>query len=500
MRAAPIGSVVIVGGGIVGWSAAAALRRRLPAVQVTVVPVPPPADALADRISTTLPSIVEFHSDIGLSEADAVVRAGSGFRLGSRFDGWAEGEPDYVHAYGPCGRPFGTASFHQHWIRAAKDGAAAPFTAHSPAAALAGSGRFVHPQGEPETPLAGFGYGLQIDPARYREMMRAYARHLGAAERPGSVAGLELREADGFIAAIRLDDGAPLAAGLFIDASGPQALLRGRMDTQWEDWSGWLPCDRILFAESAPPADLPPHDRVVATTAGWRWEAASPARTSHGLVYSSRHSSDARAERVLRNAAAAEPREPAIALRQGRRLQPWLRNCVAIGDAASAVEPLEWTNLHLAHNAIDRLVAMMPDRDCSAVELWDYNRQAEAEGDRVRDFLMLHYAVARRPGDPFWREAASRELPPSLAHTLMQFRERGRLPYYEEETFARDSWLSVLFGQGVIPRRIDPLIDVTPPAESGRAMAQMRQGIEALVRTLPTHSDYLRNLSRQAAR
>src|SRR3954468_13359655 len=95
-----IKEVVVAGGGIVGWSAAAALKRRLPGLRVTVVPVPPPADALADRIASPLPSILEFHRDIGLTDADAIVRAGSSFRLGTCFDGWAEGLPPYVHAYG----------------------------------------------------------------------------------------------------------------------------------------------------------------------------------------------------------------------------------------------------------------------------------------------------------------------------------------------------------------------------------------------------------------
>src|SRR5215212_629767 len=92
-RAPSIRDVVVAGGGITGWSAAAALKKKLPALAVTVVPVPPPPDALADRIGSTLPSIADFHSDIGLTEADTVVRAGSGFRLGTSFEGWAEDRP-----------------------------------------------------------------------------------------------------------------------------------------------------------------------------------------------------------------------------------------------------------------------------------------------------------------------------------------------------------------------------------------------------------------------
>src|SRR6478609_88729 len=186
-RAPSIREIVVAGGGITGWSAAAALRKRLPGLAVTIVPTPPPPDALADRIVSTLPSIAEFHSDIGLGEADTVVRAGSAFRLGTLFEGWAAGLPAYVHAYGEYGRPFGTASFHQHWVRTAALADPDPFDLYGPAAAMARAGRFVHPQEEAGSPLAGFGYGLQISPARYGEMMRAYARHLGVVERSGGI-------------------------------------------------------------------------------------------------------------------------------------------------------------------------------------------------------------------------------------------------------------------------------------------------------------------------
>src|SRR5437764_5125282 len=111
MDSQAIRSVAVAGGGIVGWSAAAALKRRLPMLSVSVIAVSPAANALADRIACTLPSIVEFHRDLGLTEADTVVRAGSGYRLGTRFTGWAGGAD--VHAAGSYGTPLGSAAFHQ---------------------------------------------------------------------------------------------------------------------------------------------------------------------------------------------------------------------------------------------------------------------------------------------------------------------------------------------------------------------------------------------------
>jgi len=490
--------VVVVGGGLLGWSAAAALRRKIPALRVTVIALPPPADALAERIGSTLPSIIEFHRDLGMSDGDALLRANCSFRLGTEYDGWTSDRPAYVHAYDRYGQGIGTASFHIHWLRQAKLGTAAPFDAFSPAAQLARAGRFILPDEDPASPFAHYEYGLALDPVHYPQMMRAYALHLGAVERPGALKGVNLRGEDGFIESLALDDGGTLPADLFVDCTGPRALLRNQIDSAFEDWSKWLPCDRLLFADTAPAADPSPLDRCIAHVAGWRWVAQSSSRTSHGFAYASGEISDDKAARTLRGHAGADPQAP-VAILQGRRPEPWLRNCVALGDAATMVEPLEWTNLHLAHSAIDRLVAMMPDRDCAPVELWDYNRQCAAESDRVRDFLALHYATSAR-AEPLWRRMRDTAPPPSLKHTLDLFRERGRLPFYEEETFSRDSWLAVLLGQSAIPAHIDPLIDVVPLAESERAMAAMRDHIARQVQALPTQAQFLNDIQRQAAR
>jgi tryptophan 7-halogenase len=482
-----IRSVVVVGGGIVAWSAAAALKRRLPILSVTVVACPPAANALADRMICTLPSIVDFHADLGLSVADTILGAGSGYRLGTRFEGWAD--TDYVHAYGSYGAPLESVPFHQHWLRAAAASAAAPFDSYSAAAESARCNRFAPPEAVARAGLGTIGYGLHIDPPRYREMMRAFALHLGVTEIPGSISDVRLSSGDGSIESVQVGR-AETAADLYVDATGPDALLRSRLDDQWEDWSEWLPNDRVLLAQSNSPAEASLLDSAVAVSGGWRWQAAAPGGTSYGMVYSSEHLTDADAARILSESGSAIAPE-AVPIRQGRWSQPWLQNCVAIGDAAVAVEPLEWTNLHLAHGAIDRLVALMPDRDFSPVELWDYNRQTGAEADRVRDFLILHYATARGQS-----RAA---VPRSLGHTLEQFRERGRLPFYEEETFSRDSWLAVLLGQSVTPKRTDPLIDAVAPAESEKAMEQTREAITTFVDRLPKYSDFLQRMSQKAA-
>jgi tryptophan halogenase len=473
-------SIVVAGGGIVAWSVAAALRKHIPLLDVTVASCPVPNDALADRMIGTLPSIAGFHEDLGLTEEDTVVRARSGLRVGTRFEGWAAGLPDYVHAYGSYGAPFEGAAFHQMWLRARGVEEVEPFDRYSAAAELGRMGRIGSAAAAaPSAPE--IGYGLHLTLERYHALLRAYALHLGATERPFRSFAVKLRSDDGFVDSLMLDGEISLGADLYVDCTGPAARVRGQLDSGFTDWTRWLPCDRLIFVEGEPDADGQLLDRVTATAAGWRWDASSPARSSKGSAFSSAHSSGEESVGDDRSA---------VSMRQGRLAEPWLRNCVAIGDSAVALEPLEWANLHLAHSQIDRLVSMMPGRDCAPVELAEYNRQCGAEADRVRDFLCMHYLTARRE-EPFWKDAAAIEPPDSLAHTLPLFAERGRLPFYEEETFTRDSWLAVLLGQGFEPRRTDPLADSIDSDEVRRQLARCNQSVRSFAAVQPSYSDYM---------
>ena len=482
-----IAHVLVAGGGLTACYAAAALKRRAPFLTVTLLTTAPAADALADRIACTLPSLLGFQADLGIGEDDGVTRAGAGYRLGTRFIGWAEGLPDYVHAYGGYGHPIGSAAFHLHWVRAALEGKAAPFDTYAPAAHLARAGRFVPPT--PNTPFAQHDYGLTLDLDRHLAMVRAFARHVGVVETLGDIAHVSVDER-GFVGGVRLADGRPFTADLFIDATGPQAQIRGAMDADWQDWKEWLPCDHVMLGMRHAGEGAAVLTDVTAHRAGWRWSSGEQI----GIAYSTAHMSDADAAAMLGDSA-GEP----IAIRPGTRPRPWRGNCVAIGDAATQVEPLEWCNLHLALSAIDRLITMLPDRHMAEVEAADYNRQTLAEAERVRDVLAAHYRTARRT-DPMWQAVAQATPPPGLAHTLAQFAERGRLPFYEEETFTRDSWAAILLGEGFMPRRVDPLVHFTPPDEARRAMSRMTDAIAAAIPHVPAHAQWRAAQMRRLAR
>jgi tryptophan halogenase len=172
-----------------------------------------------------------------------------------------------------------------------------------------------------------------------------------------------------------------------------------------------------------------------------------------------------------------------------------VRNVLALGDAAVAVDPLQATNLHLAHNAILRALELLPGHDCHPLELAEYNRRTAQETVRVRDFLSLHYLRSGRTRGEFWEKMRGRALPESLAHTLEQFERRGRIPFYEEEVFQKESWHAVLLGMGVFPRHVDPVAASVRPEDGAAFMQRIADGLAGLPERMPSYPQYLAQMA-----
>lgn len=466
-------TVCVAGGGIVALSAALAFARALPQAKVTILSLPVDPAALADRLPGTLADVHRFHAAIGLDELD-LVRAGvANHRLGTRFERWSASDAPWYQLFGEIGRPAGGAPFYHLWLGERRAGRARPFHIYAMAGALAEQGKFVHPSDDQKSPLATFLYALRLDPEAYRAQLAARAEKFDRIE--GEVAEVD-RTGDGRVAAVLLKDGRRLEAELFIDCAGPSAPIHSALDDEFDDWSTWLPCDRIALGPGR--AGFSSADRVTGEAAGWRWTSPLPREALEARVFAS----------------AFDEAGGAIALRVGRRPRPWVGNVLALGDAAVAVDPLHQANLHLAQTAILRALELLPGRECHPLELAEYNRRTAQQTLRLRDFLALHYLRSGRGEGELWREMESRQPPESLAHTLEQFEARGRLPFYEEESFDRDSWLAALLGLGVLPRAPAPTALAVPADLAAAGMERLAGELAAVAHRSPEYRDYLERM------
>jgi tryptophan 7-halogenase len=485
--------VVIVGGGTAGWMTAAVFSRAMGAsLQIHVVE--------SDAIGTvgvgesTIPQIRNVNQFLGIDE-DAMLRATSGtFKLAIQFNDWVRPGHSYLHAFGDVGLPLGPLPFQQYWLRRRSEGGAEDLATYSLNASAAKACRMTRIEKIGSSPMAGLKYAFQFDAGLYGRLLRSYAEQRGVQRTEGKIVDVRLRGENGFIEAVILEGGARLEGDLFIDCSGFRGLLiDGALESGFEDWREWLPCDRALAVGSAPAAPMRPYTQANARPAGWQWRIPLQHRTGNGHVYCSEFMSDDEATAILLGsldgAPLADPRP--IRFTSGVRRQIWSRNCIALGLAAGFLEPLESTAIHLIQSGISRLLSLFPDRGCDRTLIEEYNRNTRREYEQVRDFLVLHYRTIERRDTPFWRRCAAAPPPEGLKHKQAIFEATGQIFREGEELFTEQSWLQVLIGQGILPRRHHPLADDLPAEKLEDFLSSIRSLIRGAVDRMPEHARFI---------
>ncbi|MEJ5095834.1 MULTISPECIES: tryptophan halogenase family protein [Sphingomonas] len=497
--------VVIVGGGTAGLMTAAALTAL--AGRTCAVTLIEAADIPIIGVGeATLPHLRAFVARLGIDETAFMAATSATFKLGIRFSGFGARDSDYFHPFGDYGPDFGRAEFHHYWLRRHAAGDAAPLGDYGIADMAAAANRFARPEdmqwsGEHDTAGLPYGYAYQFDATRFAPFLRDWTCARGAQRREAQVTRVVRSSENGRVLALEIADGQRVSGDLFIDCSGFRAILRD--EDLWEDWSHWLPCDRAVAVPcTAAGATIEPYTRAKAMDAGgWRWRIPLQHRVGNGYVYPSAFVGDDHAQdtllAALEGAPLADPR--VLRFRAGRQRRAWAHNVVAIGLAAGFLEPLESTSIHLVQAAITHLIEHFPDAQGCDADRDGFNRAMDAEHDRIRDFLILHYHATIRDDAPFWTHVRTMAVPDTLAATLELWRETAQVARYGFGLFKPPSWVAVLIGQGMIPRRWDQRADAAPADMLARELAGLRASIADRVAALPNHSATLARVAASSA-
>ncbi|WP_420810207.1 tryptophan halogenase family protein [Erythrobacter colymbi] len=495
-------SVVIVGGGTAGWSAAAALARLVPGgADIRLIES---ADiGIVGVGEATLPHVRQFIQQIGIDEAAFMRATHATFKLGIDFRNFGRIGDSYIHPFGTFGRDLAQVPFHHYWLQRRAAGEEADIGQFSLAVQAARAGRFQLPRETDLSLASSYGYAYQFDAGLFGPYLRDFACQHGVTRTEGRIVSVERDAESGDVASVTLEDGTRFTADLFIDCSGFRSLLLGdALEEPWEDWSHWLPCDRAVAMPTASPAgEIEPYTRATALGAGWAWRIPLQHRVGNGYVYASAFIDDDSAAEGLRGtaegAALADPR--ILRFRAGRRRRSWVGNVVAIGLASGFLEPLESTSIYLSHMAILRLVDLFPFGGISPADRAEFNRLVDMEYDRIRDFLILHYHATTRDDSPFWDHVRTMQVPDSLAEKLELWRATGRVARYGEGLFFEPSWVAVYCGQNVVPDRWDARAALPDQPVLARALDRLKQEIAAQVQAMPGHRAFLERETRRLA-
>jgi len=488
--------IIIVGGGTAGWMAAAAMSRLKVGRELDITLIESEQIGTVGVGEATIPPFVGFNDLLGIDESEVLSAVQGTFKLGIQFENWGNIGDSYIHPFGAYGYAMGGIGFHHVWHRMAQAGDDRPIQVFNLETMAAYFGKFARTQDYERDDLPPINYAYHLDAGKYAAFLRKFAEARGVVRQEGKVSDVHLDAETGFVTSLTLDDGREMQGDLFIDCSGFRGLLiEQALETGYDDWSQWLPCNRAVALpcqreDGSPP---PPYTRATAHSAGWQWQVPLQNRNGNGHVYCSSYMEDEEAHDILVGNIAGKPQVDPNFLRftTGRRKKFWNKNVVALGLAAGFMEPLESTSIHLINTGIDKFLSLLSLDGVTQAQQDTFNRLTGREYARIRDFLVLHYNATQRDDSDFWNYVRTMDVPDTLTEKIEVFKGNGQIFREEDELFTETSWAAVMMGQGVQMGNHNPMAESLVTPKTQEEINEMEQSIRYLVQHMPGHGDYV---------
>ena len=482
--------VVVVGADAPVWMTAAAIYSSFSGrgVRIRVVELPSPLRPV--EVYSALPALAGLHDRLGLDESLLFSVCKAVPVAGQRFSNWSGAGAPFIRGHDdppPVGG--GDLAFTQLWIKGRQQGLRTAFENFSPGAMAAKTGRVPIPTERAELRSA---YGYELDALAYSALLKHFVTRGGVESKSATVADVE-KKGDA-IAAVVLADGERIEADLFVDASGPQGVLIGRMPgAEFESWREWLPCDRMLLTSGKVLRPCPGFSQISAFRQGWVGLFPLQDRTAVAAVFDSREISAQDLLQKLPVLAGLPIGGEAVVsnLAPGIRKRTWVGNCVAVGESAFSLEALDAVQLHIAHTCISHLMTLFPVEAAAFPEAELYDEIVRRTAVNLRDFQAAHYKLNRRFDDPLWDRCRDTAAPETLQRKLDIFAARGRIPLYDDETFQEHDWESLFIGHGLIPQSYDPRVDGVPDQDQIATVNRRLEDIVELVGAMPGIDQFL---------
>jgi tryptophan halogenase len=492
--------VVVMGRDVDLWLCVNAIGRALGPAGVQVIAIELPTRLRSSDISATLPPLEAFHSKLGIKEPSLIRATAGSFSFGQNFvAGFGPGRSaNFFHAWGAYGAPIDGSAFFPCWLKATRYGLKLSYQDFCLTAVAAKNGRMLLPD-EATSAFGRTDYGYHVQTIAYAGYLKSIAANFGVKIYEAQK-GLVERDETGSIAALIIDGSRRIEGQLFVDATGPDAILIGRsLEVPSDDWRQYFSVDRVLSARAPAFTKTPPFAEIRVTGAGWT--ALHPNQVTTGVLhaFSSEFLDE---EAALESASAAATADLADvsfhAVSPYVRSRVWEGNCVAVGGSACVLDPIHDVGLHALQLGIVHLLSLFPVTGQFAAERAEYNRIMRSYYERIRDFQCAFYALAPFDGE-FWQRARGQSVPQALSHKIATFRARGQIASMEDETFLPDSWQAIFMGLGVTPESWPPAIDRIPPNRFKEEFHRTIEFIKAKVLEQPTHDGYLDSIGRSSA-
>ena len=499
-------NILIVGGGTAGWLTACYLARVLgqnPATCPQITVIESPDIGIIGVGEGTFPTIRTTLQTLGIDEANFLRESTATYKQGIKFVDWEKTPQngEHEHYLHPFDAPYFVdgAGLLPYWLLSD------PATRPSFAEAVTFQKRVADAQRAPKRTYEGhfsgpLNFAYHFDAVKFAHLLAERGAELGVIHLKGNVTDVTLA-ADGGIDTVASSEHGVLKADLYIDCSGFASILLGKaMGVPFKSVDKYLLTDRAMTCQvpyDAPRAPINSYTVSAAHEAGWTWDIGLKDRRGIGYVYSSKHSSDERAEQVLRAYIGDKGKDlptRLIKFDAGYRETHWIKNCIGVGLSAGFFEPLEATGIMMIEVAAGMIAEFFPHDGPIDASAPLFNNLMRQRYEKIVNFIKLHYCISKRD-EPFWRDNADpKTIPDELRAMLEMWKHRppSRFDFLTDvETFAYFSYQYILYGMGY-HTDIEAARGSYPNTEAAQKIFDRIKGFgEHAVKDLPSHRDLI---------
>jgi tryptophan halogenase len=418
-----------------------------------------PSDLLYGGI--TSPEAYQFNLLLGISEPQLILDTDTTFTFGTRFNCWGNNNLTWMQCFH---LPFAaTSGVELHHFMTRHNASLGDFLISAQAAL---KGTFAHPPTDNlQSPLSRAEYGYHFDPSQWSAVFldKIDKTHVNVIN--ADITTLE--HGQDHIDYVQLEDGKKLQADLYIDCSGTDSKLLATLNN---DFIKQRTVNIKGETQSCPKTG--PACRLINGNE-FGWQSVTPLREKNHIVslFESSYDND---------------QADCQTYTLGHRKKAWQGNCVGIGHAAYALEPITPAPYILLKKDIERLLELIPVNYEIQIERQEYNRRSQND---VTHAELFHRAIYAEQRDVGYGDCEK------LDRKLTQYLHRGILASYDFEPFNEQDWAILHAGLGRIPERYDRMAEQVDFEQTQANLDTMRAGIAHLASSMPAHHIYLEKLS-----
>jgi hypothetical protein len=420
----PIERIIICGGGSSGWMTAAVLSKQFPNLEIALVESPEiPIVGVGE---STLGTINSFLNLLELKDTDWMEECQATYKLGIKFSDFYKKDDAYYYPFGIKDTQNTNMGITDWFVKKAlnPDVPTNDFyeSFYSCMPFIYDNKIYNNEDGQ----LPNFSFNTDVayhvDATAFGQVLRTkVAEPNGVVHIKGKITKI-IKDIEGYVDSIVLDNGDALTADLFIDCTGFRSLLLGSdegMGMPFESYRDWLPNSKAWTCHVPYTDKETEMENVTDCTAynhGWIWNIPLYNRIGSGYVFDSKYVTDEEAleeyKAYLNSDRMTMPKEnrtdeikeyKLINIKNGIHKKCWEKNVVGVGLSYGFIEPLESTGLLSVQEILLRLCETLHYEQVNKVHVDHFNYVIRGIMTGFRDFVAYHFTLSSRRDTEYWK-------------------------------------------------------------------------------------------------